>query len=110
MSRDLVCAEGELSIVLHKTERYMEFLDECICEYNEILDNLSENGIEDVKICMQLKLLTIQLDGIKRQLSEVYPEIAQCVQREIRDIEASDDFTYPDLSFGNLMSTLAAFL
>ena len=30
MSRELVCADGELSAALNKTERYIEFLDECI--------------------------------------------------------------------------------
>ena len=37
MSRELVCADGELSAALNKTERYIEFLDECIREYNKIL-------------------------------------------------------------------------
>lgn len=34
MSRELVCADGELSMALNKTERYIEFLDNCIREYN----------------------------------------------------------------------------
>ena len=54
MSRELVCADGELSAALNKTERYIEFLDECIREYNKILSDTAGIGIDDVLVCTEL--------------------------------------------------------
>ena len=110
MSRELVCADGELSVALNKTERYIEFLDTCIREYNEILADTAGCGIEDVLICAQLARLSLQLSEMKRELDAVLPEISESIGREIQDIEDADDFTYPDISFGDIMSTLAGFL
>nr|WP_303182170.1 hypothetical protein [Lachnoclostridium phocaeense] len=110
MSRELVCADGELSMALNKTERYIEFLDNCIREYNKIIAETAGNGIEDVLICTQLAQLSGWLSEVKRELDTVLPEISDSVSREIQDIEDADNFTYPDISFGDIMSTLAGFL
>lgn len=110
MSRNLVCADGELSIALNKTERYIDFLDNCICEYNKIIKNTAGVGIEDVLICTQLEQLASELSEIRREMEAVLPEVTGCISKEIRDIEDEDDFTYPDITFGDIMSTLAGFL
>ena len=110
MSRELVCADGELSAALNKTERYIEFLDECIREYNKILSDMADIGINDVLVCTELARLSGQVSEIKRALDAVLPDISETVGREIQDIEDADNFTYPDISFGDIMSTLAGFL
>lgn len=110
MSRELVCADGELSAALNKTERYIEFLDDCIREYNKIISDTAGIGIDDVLVCTELTRLSGQVSLIKRELDAVLPDIAEAVGREIRDIEDADNFTYPDISFGDIMSTLAGFL
>ena len=110
MSRELVCADGELSAALNKTERYIEFLDECIREYNKILSDTADIGINDVLVCTELARLSRQVSEIKRALDAVLPDISETVGREIQDIEDADNFTYPDISFGDIMSTLAGFL
>lgn len=110
MSRELVCADGELSAALNKTERYIEFLDDCIREYNKIISDTAGIGIDDVLVCAELTRLSGQVSVIKRELDAVLPDIAEAVGREIRDIEDADNFTYPDISFRDIMSTLAGFL
>lgn len=91
MSRNLVCADGELSIALNKTERYIDFLDNCICEYNKIIKNTAGVGIEDVLICTQLEQLASELSEIRREMEAVLPEVTGCISKEIRDIEDEDD-------------------
>ena len=110
MSRELVCSDGELSVALNKTERYIEFLDNCIREYNEIIADTAGGGIEDALICTQLARLSGYLSQIKKELDAVLPEISESISREIQDIEDADNFAYPDISFGDIMSTLAGFL
>lgn len=110
MSRELVCADGELSMALNKTERYIEFLDNCIGEYNKIISDTAGLGIDDVLICTELARLSGQVLEMKRELKAVLPEISEAVGKEIQDIEDADNFTYPDISFGDIMSTLAGFL
>ena len=50
------------------------------------------------------------MSEIKKELDAVLPDISEAVAREIQDIEDTDNFTYPDISFGDIMSTLAGFL
>lgn len=110
MSRELVCAEDELSAALSKTKRYIEFLGRCIREYNAIIENTAGLGIDDALICGELARLSGQVSEMRRELDAVLPAISEAVGNEIRDIKDADNFTYPDITFGDIMSTLAGFL
>ena len=61
-------------------------------------------------VCTELARLSGQVSEIKRELDAVLPDISEAVGREIQDIEDTDNFTYPDISFGDITSTLAGFL
>ena len=118
MERRLICADGELSIARNKTERYIQFLRKSIEEYSAILNEAADKGIEDVLVRRELQRLSSEVLSLCDELQGLYSVMADCVRREIRDVEdaalsyaeiKADRFTYPDISFGDIMSTLAGF-
>lgn len=109
MERKLICADGELSIARNKTERYVQFLQKSIEEYSAILNEAADKGIEDVLVRRELQRLSSEVLSVRSELQGLYSAMADCVRREIQDVEDADRFTYPDISFGDIMSTLAGF-
>lgn len=110
MSRELICAEDELSIALNKTERYIEFLENSIQEYREILSAVTTDGVEDALIRTQISRISQQLLQIRSELGEIMPDITDSIRKQISDLEEADHFTYPDVGSADLFSLLAGFL
>lgn len=110
MNGNLICDESELSISLNKLERHFDFLEGCFAEYNQILESIPGSALEDAKITSRIFLLQ-QVVALERQ--EFYSQfspLSKSVKTHIAEIEAADDFRYPNMSVQDIISLLTSFL
>lgn len=110
MATDLVLDESELSIAKNKIDRYFDFLEGCFSDYSAILDSIPGSGLEDVKITTQLFLLRQVVALQKQQFYSQCKTVDNAINSHVSELETADNFTYPDMSFHDIISILASFL
>ena len=110
MADNLVCSEADLAIALNKTNRCIEFLQENISVYAEVLKQVSASGIIDNKIDIELTILSEKLKVQKLALIYMQSKIGKSVKKEIQNIEKVDKFVYPNISLSDVVSVLTSFL
>lgn len=110
MAADLIVDESELSIAKNKLGRYFDFLESCFTEFGTIVDSIPGGGLEDVKITQQLFLLRQAVALEKTLFYSQWGTVSKAVNTQLTEIEAADDFSYPNLSVQDIISVLASFL
>lgn len=104
---DIVCAEGELSAAVKKIQQYIEFLQNSIADYSRLVSSVE--GIKDQRITRQLKLLAAEVAKQNQALSELSRMTSETVMEHISDIEAADNFRYPDIGAEGIRALLSGF-
>lgn len=99
-------SEAEYSIALGKIDRYSIFLSQCINEYIEILDYLSEEAIKDDAIKAKILKLKGNISLYPTQLEDLHEELKNCMILLAKSLEEADKIVMPDpmeTFFQNLM-------
>lgn len=102
---DIVCAEGELSVAAKRIQQYIEFLQDSIVEYSQLVSSV--DGIRDQRITLKLKLLAAEVAKQNQALSELSRLTSETIAEHISGIEKADDFRYPDIGNEGIRALLS---
>lgn len=109
MAKDLICNEDEIAIAIKKIRRHIEFLSECFLEYSTILNKIPGAGIEDENISNALRALAGRV-STNNTLAAETESLENITVGYLRELESADNFSYPELSMGDIIGLLASFL
>lgn len=110
MYKDIIYNENELTIAANNIISYTDYIVRCIEELNQIIIDLSKNGIQDELITEKLKVLNEQLTPYKKNMNEYGNNVSQSVKKSISEIAAADNFQFPEIERGMIASLLSHFI
>lgn len=110
MGRDVICAEGELSIAMNKTDRYMDFLLDCMSEYNKIMQEVPGEAMNAGETSRAMEQFALQIFLQKGRMAIMSGFAESAVKGQLKDMSRLDNFKYPGLSLMDFMSLLGSFL
>lgn len=107
---DMIFSKEEMIDAAKKMVDYADALAEAITQYRAILQYIQAQGMVDTKVCAALASLDSKLLPYETAVSTVGGGAMKTLIQTASNLDALDNYTYPEGNWEDLRSTLAGFL
>lgn len=107
MEKSVKVSEDDLSIIKNKIMRHIEFLNNSVDAYTEILTSIRENALEITATVDKFPKIADELRTHVSQVTEECNALNSILRNFTENVESVDKFDYPNAALYEISSFLA---